>query len=329
MGARILVTGGAGYIGSHVVKALGKRGFNVLTVDNLSTGHDWAVLSGELVVCDLLDKEKLREVFSVFRPEAVIHFAASIIVPESVKLPLQYYTNNVVGTLNLLNVMREHGVKKFIFSSTAAVYGIPADIPIKEETPLNPINPYGSSKATVERVLKDMSHASDIDYVALRYFNVAGADPEGELGEAKESATHLITMCVRTAAGIRPYLNIFGTDYPTPDGTCVRDYIHVSDLAEAHIAALEYLLDGGSSDVFNCGYGRGYSVLEVVKIAKKVTGVDFPVEYADRRPGDPPALVAHAQKIRDRLGWQPRYDDLEYIIATAWQWEKKRVTILL
>ncbi|MBC7324932.1 MAG: UDP-glucose 4-epimerase GalE [Moorella sp. (in: Bacteria)] len=326
--AKVLVTGGAGYIGSHVVKALGERGYSVLTFDSLVSGHPWAVLYGDLVVGDLMDAVKLEAVVRDFRPDAVMHFAAHIVVPESVARPLKYYINNVQGTLNLLECMGKGGVDKLIFSSSAAVYGIPERIPVPEEAPLNPINPYGHSKAMVERVLQDLAAAGGITYVSLRYFNVAGADRDGRIGEGKEDATHLITLATRTAAGQRPYLSVFGTDYPTPDGTCIRDYIHVEDLAAAHVLALEYLLDGGKSDVFNCGYGRGYSVLEVIAAAKKVTGVDFPVRYEGRRPGDPPVLVADAGKIRERLGWVLAYDDLERIIFSAWQWEQKRDGVL-
>ena len=321
---RVLVTGGAGYIGSHVVKLLGERGYEVLTYDNLSTGHDWAVLYGDLVVGDLADKELLRKVFGEFKPEAVIHFAAYIVVPESVREPLKYYRNNVVNTINLLEVMEEFGVDKFIFSSSAAVYGIPDRVPISESAPLNPINPYGETKATVERVLRDMNNSGKgFRYVSLRYFNVAGADPEGKIGFAYPNPTHLIIRAVKTASGEFDKLEIYGTDYPTPDGTCIRDYIHVSDLADAHIVALEYLTKGGDSDVFNCGYGHGYSVREVVEAVKRVTGVDFKVVEAPRREGDPPALVADNTKIRERLGWTPEYDDLEFIVKTAWDWERK------
>ena len=322
---KILVTGGAGYIGSHVVKLLAKKGFEVYVYDNLSTGKREAVKYGKLIVGDLADKEKLKEVFKEIKPEAVIHFAASIEVAESVKRPLKYYRNNVVNTLNLLETMLEHGVDKFIFSSTAAVYGIPEEIPIKEDAPLNPINPYGSSKATVERILRDLSLAEpNFRYTSLRYFNVAGADPEGELGFAYPNPTHLIIRAVKTAKGEYPHLEIYGTDYPTPDGTAIRDYIHVMDLAHAHILALEYLLQGAPSDVFNVGYGRGYSVKEVVDTVKRVTGKDFKVIEAPRRPGDPPALVADSTKIRSKLNWKPQFDDLEFIVRTAWQWELNR-----
>ena len=321
---KILVTGGAGYIGSHVVKLLGENGYEVLTYDNLSTGHRWAVLYGDLIKADLADKETLRKVFKEFKPDAVMHFAASIVVPESVKNPLKYYRNNVVNTINLLEAMEEFGVKNFIFSSSAAVYGIPEKIPISENAPLNPINPYGETKATVERILRDLANSKDnFRYVSLRYFNVAGADPEGKIGFAYPEATHLIIRALKVAKGEIEKLEIYGTDYPTPDGTCIRDYIHVMDIAEAHLIALEYLLDGGESDVFNCGYGHGFSVKEVVETVKKVTGREFKVIEAERRPGDPPFLVADNSKIKEKLQWEPKYDDLEFIIKTAWDWENK------
>lgn len=321
---KIFVTGGAGYIGSHVVKLLGERGYEVLTYDNLSTGHEWAVLYGQLVRADLGDKETLRKVFKEFKPDAVMHFAAYIVVPESVKEPLKYYRNNVINTINLLEVMEEFGVDKFIFSSSAAVYGIPKKIPVPETEPMDPINPYGETKATVERILRDLNNSGkNFRYVSLRYFNVAGADPEGKIGFAYPNPTHLIIRAIKTAKGEFDKLEIYGTDYPTPDGTCIRDYIHVTDLAEAHIVALEYLLEGGRSDVFNCGYGHGYSVREVVDAVKRVTGVDFPVIEAPRREGDPPILVADNEKIKSVLGWKPKYDDLDFIIKTAWEWERK------
>ncbi len=324
MSIRILVTGGAGYIGSHVVKLLGERGYDVLTYDNLSTGHEWAVLYGKLVVGNLADKGKLRRVFEEFRPDAVMHFAAHIVVPESVREPLKYYRNNVVNTINLLEVMEEFGVDKFIFSSSAAVYGVPEEIPVSESAPLRPINPYGETKATVERILRDLSMSGKgFRYVSLRYFNVAGADPEGRIGFAYPNPTHLIIRAVKAAKGDLRRLEIYGTDYPTPDGTCIRDYIHVTDLAEAHIMALEFLLDGGRSEVFNCGYGHGHSVREVIDTVKRVTGRDFPVVEAPRREGDPPILVADSCRIKDKLGWEPKYDDLEFIIRTAWEWELK------
>lgn len=320
---RILVTGGAGYIGSHVVKALGERGHDVMTYDNLSFGHREAVLYGQLYVGDLNDPDRLRHVFDIFRPDAVMHFAALIVVPESVREPLRYYSNNFCNTLNLLRISLEKGVNRFIFSSTAAVYGIPERIPVREDAPLKPINPYGRSKVMVENALFDISGMDGFRYVSLRYFNVAGADPFARIGQWRKDATHLITVAVRAALGKRPYLEIFGTDYPTPDGTCIRDYIHVEDLAEAHVIALDYLMGGGPSDVFNCGYGHGYSVREVVGVVKRVTGVDFKVIETSRREGDPPELVADSSKLKGIMNWKPRYDDLEYIVRTAYEWEKR------
>ncbi|GAB6065808.1 UDP-glucose 4-epimerase GalE [Aquifex pyrophilus] len=281
---KILVTGGAGYIGSHTVKLLGEKGYEVLVYDNLSTGHDWAVLYGKLIVADLCDKETLRKVFKEFRPDAVIHFAASIVVPESVKNPLKYYRNNVINTINLLEIMEKFNVNKFIFSSSAAVYGIPAKVPVSEEESLNPINPYGETKATVERILRDIKNSGkDFHFVSLRYFNVAGASPDGSLGEAHNPETHLIPSILKAILNPDFRFYLHGTNYPTPDGTCIRDYIHVMDLVEAHILALEYLMDGGTSEVFNCGYGYGFSVLEVIDTVKKVTERDFRVEEAPRR----------------------------------------------
>jgi UDP-glucose 4-epimerase len=321
---KILVTGGAGYIGSHVVKALGEAGHEIVVFDNLSTGHTWAILSGRLCRGDLADRPAILEALAAFRPEAVMHFAASIQVEESVREPLAYYRNNVVNTLNLLEAMREAGVRRFIYSSTAAVYGIPEKIPVDESTPLHPINPYGASKVMVEQVLADLAAATDFRYVALRYFNVAGADPEGRIGQSYREATHLITRALKTAKGEYPKLSVYGTDYPTPDGTCVRDYIHVNDLAAAHLLALAHLTETGRTETMNCGYGHGYSVREVVDCARKVTGIAFAVEESGRRAGDPPALVADSRRIRELTGWQPRHDDLEFIIRTAWAWEKKQ-----
>lgn len=319
---RILATGGAGYIGSHMVKAMGEEAYEVLVYDNLSTGHDWAVLSGRLVVGDLADRNLLREVIGDFRPEAVMHFAASIQVDESVRRPLQYYRNNVINSINLLEAMVENGVNRFIYSSTAAVYGMPERIPVSEEAPLNPINPYGASKVIIEKVLKDLAKATDFHYVALRYFNAAGADPNGRIGQAYQENTHLITRALKTAKGEFEQLLIYGIDYHTPDGTCIRDYIHVDDLSSAHVLALKDLTERGENLVMNCGYGHGFSVREVIKIVKEVTGVDFEVREADRRAGDPPALVADSTKLRERTGWKPRYDDLSFIVKTAWEWEK-------
>ncbi len=320
---RILVTGGAGYIGSHVVKALGQRKYEILVYDNLSTGHEWAVLYGRLVKGDLSDKFFLDKVIKEFKPDAIMHFAAFIQVEESVREPLKYYRNNTINTLNLLEAMKENGVKNFIFSSTAAVYGIPEKIPVNEDAPLNPINPYGSSKVAVERILSDLSQTSNFNYVSLRYFNVAGADPEGRLGQVYKEATHLITRALKTAKGVFDKLQIFGTDYPTPDGTCIRDYIHVDDLALAHLVTLDYLLNTGKSRVLNCGYGYGYSVKEIVETVKKITCVNFWTEEISRRPGDPPVLVADSSSLKNELNWRPIHADLEYIIMTAWEWEKR------
>ncbi len=320
---RILVTGGAGYIGSHVVKALGQRKYEILVYDNLTTGHEWAVLYGRLVQGDLSDKFFLDRVIKEFKPDAIMHFAAFIQVEESVREPLKYYRNNTVNTLNLLEAMKKNGVKNFIFSSTAAVYGIPEKIPVNEDAPLNPINPYGSSKVAVERILSDLSQTSNFNYVSLRYFNVAGADPEGRLGQVYKEATHLITRALKTAKGVFDKLQIFGTDYPTPDGTCIRDYIHVDDLALAHLVTLDYLLNTGKSRVLNCGYGYGYSVKEVVETVKKITCVNFRTEEISRRPGDPPVLVADSSRLKSELNWSPIHADLEYIVMTAWEWEKR------
>jgi len=316
---KVLVTGGAGYIGSFIVKVLGERGDDVLVYDNLSTGHRWAVLYGKLVEGDLNNSKTLENIFSYFKPDAVIHMAASVVVPESVKYPLKYYRNNVINSINLLETCERFNVKKFIFSSSAAVYGIPHTNPVKEDMPLNPINPYGSTKLVVEKLLQDLP----IQHVCLRYFNVAGADEKCRIGQAVKDATHLITRCVRTALGKCRCLEIYGSDYDTDDGTCIRDYIHVEDLAQAHILALDYLMDGGKSSIFNCGYGHGYSVLEVVNKTKEVMNIDFPVRFKGRREGDPPVLIADSEKIRKMLDFKPRYDDLEFIIRTAGNWEKR------
>jgi UDP-glucose 4-epimerase len=321
---RILVTGGAGYIGSHVVKALGEEGHDLLIYDNLSTGHEWAILFGRLYRGELADRAAILDALRTFHPEAVMHFAASIQVEESVREPLAYYRNNVINTLNLLEAMREAGTERFIYSSTAAVYGIPERIPVDEQTPLRPINPYGASKVMIEHVLADLTAATDFRYCALRYFNVAGADPGGRIGQSYREATHLITRALKTAKGEYPKLSIYGTDYPTPDGTCVRDYIHVNDLASAHLLALDHLMRTGRTEIMNCGYGHGYSVREVVDAARKIVGNAFSAEETGRRAGDPPALVADSRRLRELTGWQPRHDNLEFIIRTAWEWERKQ-----
>jgi UDP-glucose 4-epimerase len=320
---KVLVTGGAGYIGSHIVRTLGEKGYDVVVFDNLSYGHEWALLYGRLMRGDLADKELLDDFLAYEQFDAVIHMAAFVVVDESIREPLTYYKNNFANSLNLIEMCLKHKVDRFIFSSTAAVYGIPEKVPVTEDMPLLPINPYGASKVMVERVLGDVSGVKDFRYVTLRYFNVVGADPLSRIGQARKDASHLITVALRTALGKDDYLGIFGTDYKTPDGTCIRDYIHVDDLADAHVLSLEHLTAGGSSRIYNCGYGHGYTVKEVVDRVKLVTEIDFPVRYAGRRPGDPPVLIADASKIKRELGWVPRYDNLEYIIKTAWEWEKK------
>ena len=321
---RVVVTGGAGYIGSHVVLALGEAGYDVLTYDNLSTGNRDAILSGELVVGDLADKDLLVKTLTEFQPAAVLHFAASIEVGESVTNPLKYYRNNSANALNLLEALRVAGVGQMIFSSTAAVYGNPTQLPVTEEASLQPINPYGTSKMMTEHFLADLAQANaDFRYVALRYFNVAGADPKTRLGQDYANPTHLITRALKTALGVFPQLQVFGTDYPTEDGTCIRDYIHVADLAQAHLDALKYLTAGRPSNIFNCGYGHGFSVKDVVAMAKEVTGIDFPVVETARREGDPAELIAGCEKIRQELDWQPRFEELEIILRSAWDWELK------
>lgn len=316
---KVLVTGGCGYIGSHVVKILVKNGHEVIILDNLYS-TEFIPSYGKFYKVDLSDKEKVEEILRLEKPELIMHFAAFIVVPESVKIPLEYYKNNVENTIKLLDLMHKYNIDKFIFSSSAAVYGIPKENPISEETPLSPINPYGRTKAMIEEILKDLSLAGVLRYVSLRYFNVAGADPEGELGPNYKQPTHLIIRALKTAKGEYPYLEIYGTDYPTPDGTCIRDYIHVMDLAKAHVLAMEYLLSGGESEVFNCGYGQGFSVKEVIEKVKRVTQKEIKVVEGKRRPGDPPVLVADNKKIKRILKWNPEFDDLELIITHTWKW---------
>ncbi len=319
----ILVTGGAGYIGSHVVRQLGERGEKVVILDNLSTGFPEAVLYGELIEGDTGDMELVSRILKDHSIDTVMHFAAHTIVPESVENPLKYYRNNTANTRNLLECCQNHGVKNFVFSSTAAVYGEPEDPNITEDSPTQPINPYGMSKLMSEHMLKDLSVACPMRHVILRYFNVAGCDPEGRIGQNTPKATLLTKVAVEAAVGKRPQVYIFGTDFDTPDGTGVRDYIHVEDLASAHVNALDYLRDGGESTTLNAGYGHGYSVREVLDMVGKLNGKPLTIVETDRRAGDPPALIAKATHIRDVLGWAPQFDDLETIVQSSLNWERK------
>ena len=320
----VLVTGGAGYIGGHMVLALLDRGENVVVLDNLSTGFAWAVPpAAKLVVGDFGDEALVDDLIARHEIEAIAHFAAKIVVPESVVDPLGYYLNNTAKARNLLERATRGGVKHFIFSSTAAVYGEPAANPVFEDVALAPINPYGRSKLMVEWMLADVAKAHGLGYAVLRYFNVAGADPAGRLGQSSPVATHLIKVAAQAALGRRDGLDIYGTDYPTPDGSCVRDYIQVSDLVDAHLLALDHLRAGGGNLTCNCGYGRGFSVLEVVDVVKKVSGVDFPARLMGRRAGDPASLVAGADRVRETLGWRPKYDDLSVIVEQALSWERR------
>jgi UDP-glucose 4-epimerase len=322
----ILVTGGAGYIGSHAVMALQRAGYEVVVLDNLVYGHRDFVekLQVELIVGDTNDRALLDELFATKNIAAVMHFSAYAYVGESVTEPVKYYRNNVIGTLTLLEAMLAASVNKFVFSSTCATYGVPHQVPITEDHPQDPINPYGATKLMVERILKDFSSAYGLQSVCFRYFNAAGADPNGLLGEDHNPETHLIPLVLQTALGQRESVSIYGTDYPTPDGTCVRDYIHVTDLADAHILGLEYLMQGGNTTVFNLGNGNGFSVKQVIDTAKTVTGKDIKVQSSDRRPGDPPILVGSSKKARTVLGWEPRYSDLKDIITHAWRWHQQR-----
>ena len=320
---KILVVGGAGYIGSHMVKDLLDAGYHVITLDDLSTGHRELVVGGEFIEGGLGDRVLLDKLFSTHKISAVMHFAAFSVVGESVEQPLKYYRNNLAATAELLDSMIRHNVKRFIFSSTAAVYGEPVDLPITESHLCTPTNPYGESKIAVERMLKDCDSAYSLKYISLRYFNAAGADKSGKIGERHRNETHLIPLVLEVALGRRENIKIFGTDYPTFDGTCIRDYIHVSDLSGAHLLALESLLSGGDSDVYNLGNNRGYSVREVIELAGKVTGKPIPAIETDKRPGDPAILIASSDKIKKNLGWKPEVEDLETIIQTAWKWHQK------
>lgn len=319
----VLVTGGAGYIGSHMVLALRDRGEKVVVIDNLSSGFPWALPPDvPLRGGDVGDAAFTRAVMDEFGVTEIAHFAAKIVVPESVAQPLMYYHANTVKSRALIEAAVQHGVKRFIFSSTAAVYGDVSGDPVSEDQATAPVSPYGRSKLMTEWMLRDAATAHDLKFIALRYFNVAGADPQGRSGQSFPNATHLIKVAVQAALGQRPHLDVFGTDYPTRDGSCLRDYIHVTDLATAHVDALHHLRQGGENLVLNCGYGRGFSVLEVIEVVKKVTGVDFPVRLGPRRPGDPATIIAKADRIRAQLGWTPGHDNLEEIVAAAFRWEK-------
>ena len=320
----VLVTGGAGYIGGHMVLGLLDAGEKIVVLDNLSTGYSWAVPEGvELIVGDFGDADLVGQVIATRGIDAIAHFAAKIVVPDSLADPLGYYLNNTSNARTLIECAVKGGVKHFIFSSTAAVYGDTASSPVTETTQLNPISPYGRSKLMTEWILEDAARAHDLRYVTLRYFNVAGADPRGRLGQTSKHATHLIKIGAQTALGRRPSMSIYGEDYPTRDGTCERDYIQVTDLADAHLDALRYLRNGGASTVCNCGYGHGATVKEVIDVVKKVSGVDFKVEIGPRRPGDPAVIVARAERARELLGWAPKRDNLEQIVAQALDWERR------
>jgi UDP-glucose 4-epimerase len=322
----VLVTGGAGYIGSHMVLELVDRGESVVVLDDLSTGFDWAVArDAELVIGDVGDRVLLDRVMKSRAVDTVMHFAGSVVVPDSVADPLGYYLNNTVKSRELIAAAVTNGVKNFVFSSTSAVYGSPKTIPVVEATPLDPMSPYGASKAMTERMLADAGFAYGLSTIALRYFNVAGADPKGRSGQSTRGATHILKVAIEAATGQRDHVAVFGTDYDTPDGTGVRDYIHVSDLVDAHRAALDHLRGGGESLVLNCGYGHGYSVLELLDAVQRVAGRPLDIRPRARRPGDVPAMVAAADEIRAKLGWTPRYDDLDTIVAHALAWEEQLI----
>jgi len=320
----VLVTGGAGYIGSHMVHALAEAGESAVVIDNLSTGFSAFLPEGvPLFIGDAADENLVEGVIAAHGVHSIIHFAGSVVVPDSMRDPLAYYRNNTMTTRSLLNAAVKCGVKRFIFSSTAAVYGNPEQVPVSESAPTRPLSPYGSSKLMTEIMLHDVASAHGMNFVVLRYFNVAGADPQARVGLATVGATHLLKIAVEAATGQRAKIDVFGTDYPTPDGSCIRDFIHVSDLAQAHRAALSYLRSGGPSATLNCGYGRGYSVLETIEAVRRVSGSHFAVQYAPRRPGDIMTMVADTTRIRSTLDWTPQYDDLDTIAAHALAWERK------
>lgn len=323
MKGKILVTGGAGYIGSHVVNVLGRSGYDIVIVDNFSTGKKEAVLYGKMICEDIGNFDRMKVIFEEEKFDACIHMSGSIIVPESVEKPLPYYRNNTENSMSLIQLCCQFAVNKFIFSSTAAVYGDSDSPYCREDMPTNPANPYARSKLMTEWILQDVAASSGLEYVTLRYFNVAGANGEGLIGQSGPNSTHLIKVALECAVGKRERMEIFGSDYETADGTCIRDYIHVDDLAMAHQCALNYLSEGKGGDTFNCGYGKGYSVRDVVTMVKKVTGVDFPVDVVGRRDGDVPELIAVTDKIRSQTEWKPCHDDLEWIVRTAYEWEKK------
>lgn len=320
----VLVTGGAGYIGSHTSLALLERGENVVVLDNLTTGFEWAVpQSAQLIKGDIADEKLVTSIIKSHNIKAIIHFAGSIVVPDSITDPLGYYHNNTSKSRDLIACAVKNNVNNIIFSSTAAVYGMPEQNPVSEDANLAPISPYGTSKLMTEYMLRDTAAATDLDYVALRYFNVAGADPQGRIGQSTANATHLIKVASEIIHGTRKEMSVFGTDYNTRDGSCIRDYIHVSDLANAHCMALDYLRKGGKSQVFNCGYGKGFSVLEVIEAVKRLSEMDFPVHMAGRRPGDPAELIAASDRIRANLGWKPQYDNLDTIVTHALAWQER------
>ncbi len=324
----ILVTGGAGYIGSHTCKTLAQAGYTPIAYDNLTYGHKWAVKWGPFEEGDISDRKRLDEVLKKYNPAAILHFAAFAYVGESVQNPAKYYRNNVAGSLTLLEAMHANKISKIIFSSTCATYGIPSEVPITESHPQNPINPYGSSKLMVETILKDYDTAFGITHINLRYFNAAGADPEYETGEVHDPETHLIPLTIYAATGISNNIRIFGTDYPTKDGTCIRDYIHVTDLADAHVKALAHLMETNRSDSFNLGCGNGISVKEVMKAVKKVSKSDFKITEVERRDGDPPILISSSGKATELLKWRPKYSSIEMIVETAFNWHNKWNTTL-